>query len=256
MTDEFSNEEIEQLVQLALSEDYNKFNPSNGLHLGYAESSLLENLALRLENRFAHSELNEIIQDLRSDLIAQKISFSIKDLHTQVLNCRKCKNFKPDPTLPMWNVKNPDIVFVLDYPIYNREVAEFFLSTLKAANFSSDRVCLTYLNRCSYPKRKFEPQEIFNCSPYLHLELQMLNPKLIVSLGSVTAASLFGKDLTIKDYRGKITWIGSWPVLVTYSPTHIAKTSSHLIENFNNDIIFAYDYLYKKETYNEHSSSK
>jgi len=255
MQDEFSNEEIEQLVQLALSEDDNKFHPSNGLHLGYAESSLLENLASKLENRFTHSELSDLIKDLRSDLVANKISFTIKDLHTQTLNCRKCKNFTPAPNLPMWNVKNPDVVFVLDYPIYNKEVAEFFLNTLKSTNFSSDKVCLTYLNRCPYPKRKFEPQEIFNCSSYLHLELQLLNPKLIVSLGSVSSASLFGEELTIKDYRGKITWIGSWPVLVTYSPTHIAKTTSHLVENFQNDMSFAYDYLYKKEKNNELADS-
>jgi len=255
MVDEFSDEEIEKLIQLALSEDDNKFYPSSGLHLGYAESSLLENLAIKLENKFTHSELNELIQSLRSDLIDSKVSFTIKDLHTQVINCRKCKNFTPSPNLPMWNVKNPDVVFVLDYPIYSKDVAEFFLSTLKSVNFSSETVCLTYLNRCSYPKRKFEPQEIFNCSPYLHYELQMLNPKLIVSLGSVSTASLFGSDLTIKDYRGKITWIGSWPVLVTYSPIHIAKTTSHLVENFKNDIAFAYDYLYKKEKHDEHINS-
>jgi len=246
MTD-FSDDEIKELVSMALSEDGNKFNPLNGLHLGYAESSLLETMSSILEKSFTNSELNQIMQDLRSELVSKKLNLTIKDLHTQVINCRKCKEFKPSPNLPMWNVKNPDVVFIADYPIYNRDVAEFFISTLKNANFSSEKVCLTYLNRCPYPKRKFENQEIINCSPYLHLELQLMNPKLIVAFGSVTSASLLGLQTIIKDYRGKITWVGSWPTLITYSPISIVKTNSQLLEHFVSDMKFAYNYVYGKE---------
>ena len=145
----------------------------------------------------------------------------------------------------MWNNQDPDIVFVLDYPIYNKEVAEFFLNTLKSSNFSSEKICLTYVNRCSYPKRKFESQEIFNCSPYLHTEIQLLNPKAIVCLGSVAASALFGLEITIKDYRSKPNWLGSWPIFVTYSPLHISKSSSHLEDSFISDMMYVHDYIYK-----------
>lgn len=244
--EDYSEQEITDLIAAALSLDgSNQLFPSSGMHLGFAESSLFELLANKLENKFAHSELNSFLQELRDDLLSSKVPYDIKNLHTQVINCRKCKNFTPNPVLPMWNNQNPDIVFVLDYPIYNKEVAEFFLDTLKSSNFSSEKICLTYVNRCPYPKRKFESQEIFNCSPYLHTEIQLLNPKAIVCLGSVAASAVFGLEVTIKDYRSKPNWLGSWPIFVTYSPLHISKSSSHLEDSFASDMMYVHDYIYK-----------
>ena len=132
--EDYSEQEITDLIASALSLDgSNKLFPSSGMHLGFAESSLFELLANKLQNKFAHSELNSFLQELRDDLLSNKVPYDIKNLHTQVINCRKCKNFTPNPVLPMWNNQDPDIIFVLDYPIYNKEVAEFFLDTLKSS---------------------------------------------------------------------------------------------------------------------------
>jgi DNA polymerase len=150
--------------------------------------------------------------------------------------------------MPMWNAKDPDIVFILDHPIYDRSTAEFFLSSLKESGFSSDQECLTYVNRCNYPKRKFDSQEIFNCSSYLHYELQLMNPKLIVCMGSVPVASVFGTEMTIKDSRSKIIWLGTWPIMVTYSPMHVLKSGGSMSDMFISDIQTAYNYTNKKDS--------
>jgi uracil-DNA glycosylase family 4 len=247
MDEEFSNEEIKELVELALSPESNQFFPKSGLSVGFGESQAFQVLADSLQPKFAYSELSSAFQDAREALVNSKINTTLKDLHTITMNCNKCKNFKPSPNLPMWNVVNPDVLFILDYPIYDKTVAEYFLSVLKDSGFSSSTVCLTYVNRCNYPKRKFEPEEIFNCSPYLHTEIQLINPKLIVCMGSLPSAALFGTDMTIKDCRSQILWLGSWPVTITYTPIHAIKSGKSLQDHFSSDISYAYSYITRKE---------
>jgi len=227
------------------------YKPSNGLYLGYAESSIFQILEEELSGRIPKSELEEILQKARNALLEQKINLTLKDLHTQTVNCRKCKNFAVSPNLPMWNVKNPDVVFVLEYPIHNKEVAEVLMKALKSAGFSSSQVCLTYINRCNYPKRKFEQTEILNCAPYVHMEIQLLNPKIVVCLGSLPASVFYGKDISIKEYRGKINWLGSWPIVVTYSPYGISRSGEVNLDSMNSDFKVVYNYLYEKDDNNE-----
>ena len=237
----------------APSNNQPNYKPSNGLYLGYAESTIFQVLENELSGRMPQSELTDLFQKARDGLIKNKITLNLKDLHTQTVNCRKCKSFTPSPNLPMWNVKNPDVVFVLEYPIYSKEIAEILMKVLKKAGFSSSQVCLTYINRCNYPKRKFEQTEILNCSPYVHMELQLINPKIIVCLGSLPASVLYGKEIQIKDYRGKVNFLGSWPVAVTYSPYGITRSGESNLDNMNADFKMIYNYLYEKDENNEPS---
>ena len=245
MQDEYSNEEISSLVEKALSFEENYFFPKSGLSIGFGESKAFETLADSLQSKYTYSEIASAFQDAREVLVKEKLSYTLKDLHTQIINCRKCKAFSPSPILPMWNVTNPEVVFVLDYPLYDKASAEYFMTTLKNSGYSSNSVCLTYVNRCSYPKRKFESEEISNCAPYLHTEIQLMNPKLIVCLGSLSASVIFGKDMTIKDYKSQIIWLGSYPVMVTYSPSHVLKAGQSFQDQFSADIIYSHTYIRK-----------
>jgi DNA polymerase len=230
---------------------FSNHKPANGIYLGYAESTIFQVLENELSGKISKSEMGELFQKARDNLIRNKLNLTLKDLHTQTINCRKCTKISPFPNLPMWNVKNPDVVFVLEYPIYSKEVAEILMKILKKAGFNSSQVCLSYVNRCNYPRRKFEQNEIANCSPYLHIELQLMNPKIIVCLGSLPAYVLYGKEIQIKDYRGRINFIGSWPVAVTYSPYGITRSGESNLESMNSDFQMIYNYVYEKDKHHE-----
>jgi DNA polymerase len=148
------------------------------------------------------------------------------------------------PELPKWNVKNPDVLFITDNPSLDSDSVSFFLSSLKEVGFESSNVCLTYVNRCPV-KRKYTNQEVFNCSPYLHNEIQLLNPKLIVTLGSVPLISLLGLDVKLKEYRGNLTWLGYWPIIPTYSPIYAVRNGQNFQEQFLSDIKSAHNFSTK-----------
>lgn len=239
---EFSEEELDKLISEALSTSPNPLRPT--MYLGLGESEMLKELYVHLENKITQSEISEIYQDLRVDILSRKHPGSIKDLHTVVLNCRKCSLGSVVPELPKWNVKNPDVLFIAENPSIDKESVELFLSALKDSGFKSSDVCLTYLNRCPV-KRKYTSEEVYNCSPYLHAEIQLLNPKLIFTLGSLPLVSLTGADLKLKDYRGNVVWIGNWPILPSYSPLYSHKNGQTYIDQFYSDIKSAYNFVTK-----------
>jgi len=243
---EFSQEELDKLIHEALNSEPNPTHPSSGLHIGLLDSDVLELLYSHLSNKIPDSDISSIYQDLRRDLLTRKYSSTIKDLHTVVVNCRKCQISGTTPELPKWNVKDPDVVFVADNPSLDQESVNFLLTSLKDAGFQSSSVCLTYVNRCPV-KRKYTPQEVYNCSPYLHAELQLLNPKLIVTLGSVPLISMIGTDIKLKDYRGNMFWLGSWPILPTYSPIYAIKNGQQYQDQFATDIKSAQNFTYKEK---------
>lgn len=235
--EEFSELELEQIINSALGPSSN----STFSYLGLGETDILSYVYDRLSYKVTGSDLNSIFQDLRSDLLSRKISLNIKELHTITSNCRKCK-IDVSPELPKWNVNNPDVAIVIESPSISSEGINLMISAFKEAGFTSDMLCLTYVNRCPI-KRKFEQQEITNCIPYLHSEIQLLNPKLTVCLGALPSSVLFGSPIKIKDVRGQIRWLGNWPILSTYAPMYIIKSGGSSPEHFFSDIKNAYNFI-------------
>jgi DNA polymerase len=244
--EEFDEQQLASLINEALAgKDTNSLFPSNDLHLSYMDSNILTTVFDKVSKYMPISEAAGLLQDIRDELLTRKISLSLKDLHTVTNNCKKCK-IDSSAELPKWNVQNPDVVIVIESPAMDPQAISYMVDIVKQVGFSSNQLCLTYLNRC--PKRdKYNNEEIINCAPYLHTEIQLLNPKLILTIGALPASALFGSEIKLKDYRGNITWLGNWPILPTYSPSYALKAGGSTLEHFSEDIAQAYQFIYSKK---------
>jgi DNA polymerase len=244
--EEFDEQQLASLINEALAgKDTNSLFPSNNLHLSYKDSDILTTVFDKVSKYIPISEAAGLLQDIRDELLTRNISLSLKDLHTVTNNCKKCK-IDSSAELPKWNVQNPDVVIVIESPSMDPQAVSYMVDIIKQAGFSSNQLCLTYLNRC--PKRdKYDNTEIINCAPYLHTEIQLLNPKLILTIGALPASALFGSEIKLKDYRGNITWLGNWPILPTYSPSYALKAGGSTLEHFSEDIAQAYQFIYSKK---------
>jgi len=240
--EEFSEEELQQLIDTALSENDspNPFVPQ-GPRLGLGESQMMSSLHERLSKRFIESEINDIFRDVRKDINTSTFNLTLRDIHTVTKNCRKCQ-VDSTAELPKWNLDNPDIVVIIDAPNLPQEGVSVMLNAFKEAGLKSDQLCLTYVNRCPV-QRKYEYQEVQNCANYLHNEIVCLNPKLILGLGLLPGTILFGDNIKLKDYRGSVTWLGNWPILLTYSPLYVLRSGENAQDTFNNDIKQAFNYI-------------
>jgi len=242
LDEEFSEEYLNSLIKEALNEKGESLlKPASQMHLSFAETDLLSLTYEYMSKELPQSELNTIFQKFRSEIISRKVSITTKQIHTVTRNCKKC-NIPAQAELPKWNVVNPDLVIIIESPSIEPAAIDLMISSIKSAGFNSEKLCLTYVNRC--PKYgKYDNKEIINCSPYLHTEIQSLNPKLILAMGGLPASVLFGAPIKIKDYRGNIVWLGYWPILSTYSPGYVLKSGPNSIEQFNSDIIKANQFI-------------
>lgn len=239
--EEFSEDSLNSLIKEALKEKGNsQSNPFAINYLGYGDSDLLEVLAKRLADYLPESSVNSFLHEARVDLIARKSKSTLKDLHTTVINCRKC-TISSKPELPKWNVTNPEVVILIESPSIDSQSIGFLVDKVKSVGFKSDQLCLTYVNRC--PKQsKYDNQEIINCTPYLHSEIQLLSPKAIVPMGALALSVLLGSEVKIKDYRGSQVWLGYFNIMPTYSPGYAAR-SELSSQQFTSDLANVYKYI-------------
>ncbi|ATC65719.1 uracil-DNA glycosylase [Nibricoccus aquaticus] len=72
-------------------------------------------------------------------------------------------------------------------------------------------------------------EEITYCLPYLRAQLEIVNPDLIVALGSTAAQGLFGYGSfkTLGEIRGNWKPFAEKPVMVTYHPSYILRNPTN-----------------------------
>lgn len=245
--EEFDEKDVIDLVTSALAEHGPEVflqRSERTLPLALNEGRLLEMLSTQLTKYLPNPDVQVILDDLRTELYSDLDTGTLKNLHSVTLNCRRCPAMA-SPQLPMWNLVDPDVMFILDQPVDHKEASGLFVDTLKKAGFKSHRVMLSYVNRCILKeKRKPNVSEIQNCVPYLQNEIQLVKPKLVVPLGLVPTSVLLNADVKLADERGRIIWLGPWAIMPTYSPSYILKAQSSTLATFESDIQLAYNFTY------------
>jgi DNA polymerase len=90
-----------------------------------------------------------------------------------------------------------------------------------------NNVYIANIVKCRPPgNRPPEADEIATCLPYLHRQIALIQPKLIVALGKVASNALLGKDATLASLRGKLHDYRGTPLVVTYHPAYLLRTPS------------------------------
>ena len=79
--------------------------------------------------------------------------------------------------------------------------------------------------KCRPPgNRNPESPEVAQCGPYLHRQIQLIQPKLIFAMGRFAAQSLLQTDATIGSLRGRIHRYRGVPLIVSYHPAYLLRS--------------------------------
>ena len=72
-------------------------------------------------------------------------------------------------------------------------------------------------------------QELHYCLPYLKAQIEVVNPELLVALGSTAAQGLlgFGTFKALGEVRGRWKEFAGKPLMVTYHPSYILRNQSN-----------------------------
>jgi DNA polymerase len=88
-----------------------------------------------------------------------------------------------------------------------------------------ENVYIANLVKCRPPgNRNPEQSEALACEPYLHRQIDLIRPKLIVALGKVAAANLLATDASVASMRGRVHRYRGTALIVTYHPAYLLRS--------------------------------
>ncbi len=95
---------------------------------------------------------------------------------------------------------------------------------LTAIELPRERVFICNVVKCRPPQnRKPLPDEMAACLPYLHRQLALVAPRVIMALGATAAEALLGVRKSLGELRGKVHRYGATPLVVTYHPAALLR---------------------------------
>jgi uracil-DNA glycosylase len=97
-------------------------------------------------------------------------------------------------------------------------------SILAAIEVPRSSVYITNVVKCRPPQnRKPLPDEIAACIPYLHRQLELIRPKVILAMGGTAGEALLGVRKSLGELRGKVHTYNGVPLVVTYHPAALLR---------------------------------
>lgn len=126
---------------------------------------------------------------------------------------------------------------------------------LLEAGFRRDEVYITNVLKCRPPaNRTPEPEEVITCKPLLLEQIRIIDPKVILLLGSIALKALLGFEKTISRMRGQEFTYEGRLVIPTYHPAFVLRNPQSL-EVVRNDVLLACKALKRESDVCEKSSA-
>lgn len=105
-------------------------------------------------------------------------------------------------------------------------------SMLKSMGLAREQVFIANILKSRPPNnRDPRPEEVAECIPYLHRQIELINPRLILCVGRIAAQTLLATDTPIGKLRGKLHHLApthpggqSRPMIVTYHPAYLLRS--------------------------------
>ena len=202
---------------------------TNPVNVTKTESSLTK---IPLENN-APIDLDHTVNgiDNRFDPLTAKNLDSLKFRVKNCVWCHLCDERK-SVVFGQGN-QHADVMFIGDKPeraddsrgvAYWGDSGKLLTQMIQSIGMNRDAVYITNIIKCRPPGDR-EPQgdEITTCLPILDKQIEILKPKLIVSLGQKSLETLVSRNFNLKQVRGKYFKYKEIPLLATYHPNDIAK---------------------------------
>ncbi len=74
--------------------------------------------------------------------------------------------------------------------------------------------------------RKPTPEEMQTCIPYLHEQIDLIKPQVLVALGATAVEGLLGKTVGITRLRGNWQIYRNIPLMPTYHPAYLLRNQA------------------------------
>ncbi|HZH71669.1 MAG TPA: uracil-DNA glycosylase [Mariniphaga sp.] len=159
---------------------------------------------------------------------------SLKELDSLINKCKKCVLHKGRTNF-VFGVGNPDadVMVIGEGPGADEDLqgepfvgraGKLLNDILKAINFKREEVYIANIVKCRPPGNRAPfAEEMEACIPYLHKQIDLIKPKLILCLGLTAAQGLLKKRDSLTKLRGQVFEYRGAKVMVTYHPAALLR---------------------------------
>ena len=168
---------------------------------------------------------------------------AMAELRERAMQCVKCAHLASARTNVVFGVGSIDaeLMFVGEAPGADEDLqgepfvglaGQTLTKMIKAMGFSREQVYIANILKCrpdmpagSSGNRKPTPEEMQTCIPYLHAQIDLIQPKVLVALGGTAVEGLLGKSGIMK-LRGTWHTYRGIPLMPTFHPAYLLRNQS------------------------------
>jgi len=163
---------------------------------------------------------------------------SVLSLEETILNCQKCPLSQTRThAVPGEGDLNADLMFVGEGPGRDEDLqgrpfvgraGQLLTKIIRAMTFQREEVYITNIVKCRPPgNRNPQGNEIASCKDYLLAQIELINPKVIVSLGKVAADFFIRSSLGMTALRGDFYDFDNIKVMPTFHPSYLIRNEGN-----------------------------
>ena len=165
-------------------------------------------------------------------------------LRERALACVKCPNLASSRKSVVFGVGNIDaqLMFIGEAPGADEDAqgepfvgaaGQLLTKIISATGLSRADVYIANILKCrpdtpgqSAGNRKPTPEEMTTCIPYLHEQIDLIRPQVIVALGATAVEGLLGKTVGITKLRGQWQTYRGTPLMPTFHPSYLLRNQA------------------------------
>ncbi|HVV00862.1 MAG TPA: uracil-DNA glycosylase [Verrucomicrobiae bacterium] len=169
---------------------------------------------------------------------------ALEEIRRRALECVKCAHLASSRKNVVFGIGNVDaeLMFVGEAPGASEDLrgepfvgpaGELLTKIIEAMGLSREAVYIANILKCrpdtpgqTSGNRKPTPEEMQTCIPFLHEQVDLIRPKVLVALGATAAEGLLGKTTGIMRLRGQWHTYRDIPLMPTFHPSYLLHNQS------------------------------
>ncbi len=159
---------------------------------------------------------------------------ALEALREEIGDCRRCRLSK-ERTHIVFGEGNPEAVlmFIGEGPGREEDIqarpfvgdaGKLLTRLIEKMGFGRDGVYIGNIVKCRPPQnRDPEEDEIRTCLHFIERQVEIISPKVIVSLGRISAQTLISTEIPISKLRGRFYEYKGIPLMPTFHPAYLLR---------------------------------
>lgn len=161
-------------------------------------------------------------------------ALALRELREAIGDCQRCGLCKGRKNL-VFGQGNPDaeLMFIGEAPGREEDIqglpfvgdaGRLLTRLIKRMGFEREGVYIGNIIKCRPPLNR-DPQEdeIDTCMPFIKEQIRIISPRVIISLGRVSAQTLVGLKTPISRLRGRFYEFEDTPLMPTFHPAYLLR---------------------------------